>query len=221
MKKLLIADDEPRMLMLIKDFLEDDYHITLAHNGKEALDLYNNYEFDLIILDIMMPIMTGLEVLNEIRRNCDIPIILLTAKTTEVDELTGFVTGADEYIKKPFSPSILKARVQAILKRSKQENLTYTMGQLKIDQASGQVFLEEKLMELSSTEYKLLVHLIKNNHIVLSRDNLLDAVWGHDYVGTDRTVDTTINRLRIKLGSSSHYIQTVRGLGYRFEVADE
>lgn len=220
MKKILIADDEPRMLMLIKDFLESDYDITIANNGQEAIELFNRYDFDLLILDIMMPIMSGLELIEVIRRTSDIPIILLTAKTGESDELTGFLTGADEYIKKPFSPSILKARVHAILRRQ-NTNTSYVKGRLKIDEAAGKINLDDNLLDLSSTEYKLLIHLISNTDIVLSRESLLNSVWGHDYIGTDRTVDTTINRLRIKLGEVSHYIETVRGLGYRFEVSNE
>lgn len=221
MNKILIADDEPRMLMLIKDFLETEYEITTANHGKEALELFKSNDYDLLILDIMMPLMSGLEVLEAIRKVSNVPIILLTAKTTEIDELTGFVTGADEYIKKPFSPSILRARVHAILKRNVKEKPECHIGILKINEAGAQIYLEEKLLDLSSTEYRLLLHLIKNNKIVLSRANLLDAVWGHNYIGTDRTVDTTINRLRLKLGLASSYIETVRGLGYRFEVVDE
>lgn len=216
-KRILIADDEPRMLRLIRDFLSNEYDIYMAHDGSEAIHLFDQESFDLAILDIMMPGYTGLEVLEHIRRSSDMPVIILTAKATELDELTGFLTGADEYIKKPFSPSILRVRVGAILKRSKQEQVN-KHGLISVDRSAAQVTVDNHLIDLSHTEYKLICHFIDNKNIVMTREKLLDTVWGSDYLGTDRTVDTTINRLRIKLGPASHYIETVRGLGYRFEV---
>lgn len=217
-RKILIADDEPRMLMLIQDFLGTEFDIIASCDGQEAVNNFKSHTIDLAILDIMMPKLSGLEVIKEIRKESDIPIILLTAKTTELDELTGFLTGADEYIKKPFSPSILKARVSAIIKRTYGNNDLTNVGCIQLDKQGAQIYVNHEALELSSTEYKLLCHFIDNKSIVMSRETLLNAVWGEDYIGTDRTVDTTINRLRIKLHSASHYIETVRGLGYKFEV---
>lgn len=220
MKKILIADDEPRMLRLIEDFLSSEYDITTANDGKEALQAFYKDQYDLAILDIMMPNLSGLEVLEEIRKTSQVPVIFLTAKTTELDELTGFLSGADEYIKKPFSPSILRARVQVILKRGAPDPST-DYGLIEVDEPCAQVKVNGELLNLTTTEYKLLLYFLKNNKIVMSRDHLLNAVWGEDYFGTDRTVDTTINRLRIKLGPASYYIDTVRGIGYKFEVIYE
>ena len=220
-RKILLADDEPLMLMLISDFLSSDYEIITASDGRQAITTFKEHgDFSLAILDIMMPYLNGLEVLSEIKKDSNIPIILLTAKNTETDELMGLISGADEYIKKPFSPSILKARVDIIIKRiypaiNPQIN---TCGDLSIDLKKGLITCCGKELDLSLTEYNLLKYMIENEGITLSRDSLLDSVWGLDYEGTDRTVDTTINRLRIKLAPSCDYIKTIRGLGYRFEV---
>ncbi|MCH4888139.1 response regulator transcription factor [Acidaminobacter sp. JC074] len=217
-RKILVADDEPRMLMLIKDFLSTEYEVILASDGKEAFDLLNKEAIDMAILDIMMPGYTGLDLIPIIKEKSQIPIILLTAKTTELDELTGFISGADEYIKKPFSPSILRARVTALMKRTYHDDKPEIYGHIQIKRDQALIYLDEDKLDLSSTEYKLLLHFIDNKGLVFSRNALLDAVWGQDYIGTDRTVDTTINRLRIKLKKASYYIETIRGLGYRFEV---
>jgi len=217
-RKILIADDEPRMLMLLNDFLSTEYDVILAEDGIEAYNIFKNDHIDMAILDIMMPGNTGLELIKVFKASSQIPIILLTAKTTELDELTGFVSGADEYIKKPFSPSILRARVTALMQRVYHDNSSESYGILNIEREQAQVYIEDTKLDLSSTEYKLLLHFIDNRGFVFSRNALLNAVWGEDYIGTDRTVDTTINRLRIKLGKASYYIETLRGLGYRFEV---
>ncbi len=217
-RKILIADDEPRMLMLLNDFLSTEYDVILAEDGIEAYNIFKNDHIDMAILDIMMPGNTGLELIKVFKASSQIPIILLTAKTTELDELTGFVSGADEYIKKPFSPSILRARVTALMQRVYHDNSSESYGVLNIEREQAQVYIEDTKLDLSSTEYKLLLHFIDNRGFVFSRNALLNAVWGEDYIGTDRTVDTTINRLRIKLGKASYYIETLRGLGYRFEV---
>lgn len=220
-RKILIADDEPLMLMLISDFLSSDYEIITANDGREALDIYMNTEdISLVILDIMMPYLNGLEVLTEIKKVSKTPTILLTAKNTEMDELTGLISGADEYIKKPFSPSILKARVDIIIKRSyiDIDPEIKKCGELTIDLKKSVISCLDCELDLSHTEYNLLKHMMENESITLSRESLLDSVWGIDYEGTDRTVDTTINRLRIKLSPNCDYIKTIRGLGYRFEV---
>lgn len=220
--KILIADDEPRIIMLVEDFLSREYEIIKAENGKEALEQFERHkDVSLLILDIMMPYFDGLQVLTEIRKSSTVPVMMLTAKTTELDELTGFLSGADEYIKKPFSPSILRARVGAIIQRTFTPVSTSLGRRLAIDEQAAIVSVDGQAIDLSLTEYKLMVYFIENRNVVLKRDQLLDAVWGIDYVGTDRTVDTTINRLRIKLAGVSHYIETVRGLGYRFEVMDD
>lgn len=218
--KILIADDETRMRILISDFLTNEgYEIIEAADGKQAIDIfYNDPEINLVILDIMMPYIDGLEVCAQIRKISDIPIIMLTAKNTEKDELYGFRKGTDEYIKKPFSPSILVARVNALVNRTYKNTDIMTKGNLEIDTQTHTVKSNEEIIALSLTEYKLLLYMIENETQVLSRDKLLNNVWGFDYDGTDRTVDTHINRLRVKLKTCGDYVTTVRGYGYKFEV---
>jgi len=218
--KILFADDEKNMRLLVADFLEmEGYKVLLAVDGEEALQkLYENPDLSLIILDIMMPRMSGIEVLEEIRERCHIPVIMLTAKSSETDELEGFQYGADEYISKPFSPKILVARVNALLRRSYLMQDETKIGVLHIKPSSMKVYVNEKKIVLSRTEFNLLSCLVSNSGIILTRDQLLDRVWGYDYHGTDRTVDTHINRLRSKLQEAGEYIETVRGFGYRFGV---
>jgi len=220
MKKILVADDEKRMRILISDFLTDaGYEIIEAKDGAEAIDMFmENADIDLIILDVMMPHYSGWDVCQEIRRTSKVPIIMLTAKTQETDELYGFKKGADEYIKKPFRPSILVARVNAIIKRSYNETSKILKGILCIDKDKHTVTIKGISTVLSITEYKLLIFLIENEGIVISRDMILANVWGYDYDGTDRTVDTHVKRLRDKLLSAGHYVKTVRGYGYKFEA---
>lgn len=218
--KILVADDETRMRILIGDFLSNEgYEIIEAADGREAINkFYEDQSIKLVILDIMMPYIDGLEVCAQIRKVSDVPIIMLTAKNTENDELSGFRKGTDEYIKKPFSPSILVARVNALVNRVYKTQEDILKGNLEINTETHTVKACEELINLSLTEYKLLMYMIENERQILSRDKLLNSVWGFDYEGTDRTVDTHINRLRIKLKNCGDYITTVRGYGYKFEV---
>lgn len=216
--KILFADDEKNMQILVADFLErEGYDVLLAKNGEEAIQKFcDNPDVSLVILDIMMPIMDGLEVLEAIRERCSVPVIMLTAKSAESDELEGFQYGADEYISKPFSPMILVARVNALLRRSYRFTEETEIGLLVLKPGSMEVFLNGRKLNLSRTEFNLLSYFVANRGITLTRDQLLDNVWGYGYQGTDRTVDTHINRLRAKLGQENEYIETVRGYGYRF-----
>jgi len=218
--KILFADDERNMRILVSDFLEmEGYKVLLAVDGEEALQkFYENPDLSLIILDIMMPRMSGIEVLEEIRERCHIPVIMLTAKSAETDELEGFQCGADEYISKPFSPRILVARVNALLRRSYPMQKETKIGVLHVKPSSMEVYVNDRRIVLSRTEFNLLSCFVANSGITLTRDQLLDSVWGYDYQGTDRTVDTHINRLRSKLQEASEYIETIRGYGYRFGV---
>lgn len=218
--KILIADDEKRMRILISSFLKNaDYEVIEANDGAEAINLFmENQDIKLVILDVMMPIYNGFEVCKELKRISNIPIIMLTAKTAESDELNGFSLGADEYIKKPFSPSILVARVNALLKRCYSDISILHKGHLSIDFESHIVRCHEDVINLSLTEYKLFLYLVENEGVVVDRNTLLNNVWGYDYQGTDRTVDTHIKRLRDKLQDGSIYVNTIRGYGYKFEV---
>lgn len=221
MKKILIADDEERIRILVTDFLEKEgYQVLEAADGGSALTLFEEEnDIDLAILDVMMPVMDGWEVCKQIRNRSKLPIIMLTAKNQEYDELYGFDIGADEYVRKPFSPSILVARVNALLRRSSPAIPVIQWGQLTIDDHCHEVRLNEELLELSPKEYELLLFLVQNKGKVFNRDQLLNHIWGYEYEGGYRTVDTHINRLRIKLDSYSTCIKTVRGFGYKFEVA--
>ena len=217
--KILIVDDEFRMRKLVGDFLRRaGYQIIEAENGKKALEIISE-EVDLIILDVMMPEYDGWTVCREIRKQYKMPIIMLTAKSEESDELFGFENGADEYITKPFSPHILVVRIKALLRRTKVEaHTSLIFGKLVIDDKAHQVMLGEQIMELSPKEYDILYCLARNHGIVLSREQILNQVWNYNYFGDLRTVDTHINRLRIKLGIENNFIHTIRGLGYKFEV---
>lgn len=218
--KILIADDEERIRILVSDFLKvNNYSILEASNGEEAINMfYEDPSIHLLILDVMMPLMNGFEVLDEIRKISQVPVIMLTAKNAEQDELKGFNTGADEYITKPFRPTILMARVKALLTRTYGSTMTATYGALTIDMEQHSLKVKEVSVQLSQTEFKLLSYLISNQDNVLSRDQILNNVWGFDYYGTARTVDTHMNRLRIKLNEAGDYIKTIRGYGYKFEV---
>lgn len=219
---ILVADDEERMRRLVCDFLKKQgYNVIEAENGKQALDYFIEMEqsISLVILDVMMPIMDGWEVLQAIRKFSKIPVIMLTAKSSESDELLGFGFGADEYITKPFSPMILIARVQAVLKRYNVVlNEKKEFAGLEIDETAHSVYSDGEEIELTPKEFELLVYLCNNVGIALSRDKILNSVWDYEYFGDARTVDTHIKKLRLKLGSKGDYIQTIRGLGYKFEV---
>lgn len=219
MEKILIADDEQLMRQLVIDFLRPEgYEILEASDGKEALEIYDKEHPDLILLDVMMPGYDGWTVCREIRRESTVPIMMLTAKGEEIDQLFAYDLGADEYITKPFSPKILVAKIKALLRRSQNEQETHETDEgVAIDRDARQVVLDGKNVDLNPTEYKLLNYLMSNTGKALSRRQILNQVWNYDYYGDLRTVDTHINRLRIKLGDKGRYIRTVRGYGYRYD----
>lgn len=219
MEKILIADDEQLMRQLVIDFLKPEgYEILEASDGKEALDIYDKEHPDLILLDVMMPGYDGWTVCREIRRESTVPIMMLTAKGEEIDQLFAYDLGADEYITKPFSPKILVAKIKALLRRSQNEQETHEADDgVAIDRDARQVVIDGKNVDLSPTEYKLLNYLMSNTGKALSRRQILNQVWNYDYYGDLRTVDTHINRLRIKLSDKGRYIRTVRGYGYRYD----
>ena len=219
---ILVVDDEQRMRKIVKDFLVASGYIVLeAEDGEKALEVFqeNKNKIDLILLDVMMPKLDGWSVLRQIRQEAKVPIIMLTARGEEQDELFGFELGVDEYISKPFSPKILVARVQAILKRtSAEENKATDYGGIEIDKNGRVVKIEGKTIELSLREYELLLYLVENENIALSRDKILNNVWNYDYYGDSRTIDSHIKKIRHKLGKKGKYIKTMRGIGYKFEV---
>lgn len=220
--KILVVDDESRMRKLVKDFLvKKQYKVLEAGDGEEAIEVFfGNKDISLIILDVMMPKMDGWEVCKEIRKFSKVPIIMLTAKSEENDELKGFELGVDEYISKPFSPKILVARVDAILRRANKigADMTIEAGDIKVDKAAHIVKVNDKEIELSFKEFELLTYFIENKGIALSRENILNNVWNYDYFGDARTIDTHVKKLRSKLGDCGDYIKTVWGMGYKFEV---
>lgn len=219
---VLIVDDEARMRKLIKDFLlQKDYTVLEAENGEKALDMFEEKknEIGIILLDVMMPKLDGWSVLRQIRQTSKVPIIMLTARGEEQDELFGFELGVDEYISKPFSPKILVARVEAILKRATaNENDVKEYAGITIDTDGRTVKIDGKDVEMSLREYELLKYLVDNEGIALSRDKILNNVWNYDYYGDSRTIDSHIKKIRHKLGKKGKYIQTMRGVGYKFEV---
>ena len=223
MERILIVEDESRMRSLIGDYLKKEgYFICEAANGMEAVDIFGKTEVDLIILDIMMPYMDGFEVCKKVRKTSEVPIIILTARSEEDDKLLGYELGADDYVTKPFSPKVLVAKAKALLKRMKSieevKSDVVSFDGLSINELSHEVTIDNVSIQLSPKEYELLIFLSKNKGIALTRDKLLDGVWGFDYYGDLRTVDTHIKRLREKLGEKAHLIATVRGSGYKFEV---
>lgn len=218
--KILVVDDESRMRKLIRDFLtKSGYEVLEAENGEEAVDIFMaEKDIALIILDVMMPKMDGWETCREIRKNSKVPIIMLTAKSSEEDELRGFDLGVDEYISKPFSPKILVARVEAVLRRSNAgSDEILTVGDIVIDKSAHRVTVEGREVELSYKEFELLTYFAENRGIALSREKILNNVWNYDYFGDARTIDTHVKKLRSKLGEKE-YIQTVWGLGYKLVV---
>ena len=220
--KILVVDDESRMRKLVKDFLtKKNFQVLEAGNGEEAMDIfYEEKDIALIILDVMMPKMDGWEVCREIRKNSKVPIIMLTARSDERDELLGFDLGVDEYISKPFSPKILVARVEAILRRTGQNNPedVISAGGIVIDKAAHLATVDGKPMELSFKEFELLTYFLENQGIALSREKILNSVWNYDYFGDARTIDTHVKKLRSKMGDKGEYIKTVWVMGYKFEV---
>ncbi len=220
--RILIVDDEARMRKLLRDFLtKADYEVIEAENGQQALDIFYQEmnTIDLILLDVMMPIMDGWQVCREIRGYSKVPIIMLTAKSDEKDELQGFELGVDEYITKPFSPKILVARVEAIMRRTGQSTgEVLEAGGIVVDKGAHQILVDGKPVEMTSKEFELMQYFIENQGIALSREKILNAVWDYDYFGDARTIDTHVKKLRSKLGSKGVYIKTIWGLGYKFEV---
>ena len=219
--KVLVVDDESRMRKLVKGFLSvKGFQVIEAADGEEAVDIFfNQKDISLILLDVMMPRMDGWEVLKTIRQYSQVPIIMLTARAEERDELQGFELGVDEYISKPFSPKILTARVEAILRRSKVAvSEVINVGGICIDKAAHQVTVDGKNVDLSYKEFELMTYFAENQGIALSREKILNNVWNYDYFGDARTIDTHVKKLRSKLGSKGDYIKTIWGMGYKFEV---
>ena len=221
--KILVVDDESRMRKLLRDFLvRKNFTVLEAGDGEEALEIfYREKDLSLIILDVMMPKLSGFEVLKEIRETSQIPVIMVTAKGDESDELQGFDLGVDEYIAKPFSPKILVARVEAILRRTTpdgEEEKLLTAGEITLDRMAHQVTIGGKNIDLSYKEFELLAYFMENNGIALSREKILTSVWNYDYFGDARTIDTHVKKLRSKLGEQGDYIKTIWGMGYKFEV---
>lgn len=221
-QKILVVDDENRMRKLVKDFLQrENFEVLEAGDGSEALDVFfAHQDIALIILDVMMPKMDGWQVCREIRQYSKVPIIMLTAKSDEKDELQGFDLGVDEYITKPFSPKILVARVEAILRRSNALVADDTMeaGGIELNKAAHEVLIDGKSVELSYKEFELLAYFMSNQGVALSRERILNNVWNYDYFGDARTIDTHVKKLRSKLGAKGEYIKTIWGMGYKFEV---
>ncbi|MBR5406984.1 MAG: response regulator transcription factor [Lachnospiraceae bacterium] len=220
--KILVVDDEARMRKLVSDFLvREGYSVIEAADGNEALDrFYENNDLSLLILDVMMPGPDGFEVCREVRSQSKVPIIMLTAKGDERDELQGFDLGVDEYISKPFSPKILVARVNALLRRSNvldaEEKLE--AGGIVLDKKSHTVEIDGKSVELSFKEFELLAYFMENQSVALSREKILNNVWNYDYFGDARTIDTHVKKLRSKIGEKGDYIKTIWGMGYKFEA---
>ena len=217
--KILVADDESRMRKLVKDFLlKSNFEVLEAEDGSQALDLfYATKDIALIILDVMMPKMDGFEVCREIRQTSQVPIIMLTAKGDEPDELQGFQLGVDEYITKPFSPKILVARVEAVLRRTNQAEETELLeyGGIVVDKTAHSVTIDGKPVDLSFKEFELLTYFMENKGIALSREKILNHVWNYDYFGDARTIDTHVKKLRSKLGDKGDLIKTIWGVGYK------
>jgi DNA-binding response OmpR family regulator len=219
---ILIVEDEKGIRNLVSMYFnKEGFNIYEAEDGEEALDMFKLYDIDLVILDIMIPFINGFEVCRYIRDTSNVPIIILTAKTLEQDILLGFELGADEYVTKPFSPKVLVAKAKAVLKRTENQhdkNDIFSFGGLSVDFSSGTVIINGNEINLTKKEYELLRYLIYNRGAILPKETILDKVWGYEYFGDPRTVDTHIRRLREKLGEQSRFIITVRGRGYRFGI---
>ncbi|MDD5934890.1 MAG: response regulator transcription factor [Clostridiales bacterium] len=219
--KVLVVDDESRMRKLVKDFLKKNkFDVVEAEDGEQAVDLFfKQKDIALIILDVMMPKMDGWQVCREIRKYSKVPIIMLTAKSDERDELLGFELGVDEYISKPFSPKILVARVEAIIRRSVPvDEEIVEIGGITVNQSAHEVKIDGTPIELSVKEFELLTYFITNKGVALSREKILNNVWNYDYFGDARTIDTHVKKLRSKMGKKGEYIKTIWGMGYKFEV---
>lgn len=224
-QKILIVEDDINMLNLLQDILiDEDYQTSTAENGLIALEKHKSFQPDLVLLDVMMPELDGYSFLKEIRKDSDTPTILLTARSLESDEIQGFELGADDYITKPFKIGLLLARINAVLSRSSKntkKNKLNKYGDIEIKKDSLEVKIGSEVLNLTAKEYQLLIYMTENAGIAVSRDSILDKVWGFDYYGDTRTVDTHIKRLRSKMLHCKNYIKTLRGTGYIFEVPDE
>lgn len=220
--KILVVDDESRMRKLVRDFLvKSNYDVLEAGDGEEALDIFfQNKDIALIVLDVMMPKLDGWQVCREIRNYSKVPIIMLTARADEHDELQGFQIGVDEYISKPFSPKILVARIEAILRRTRQHDATEVIscGGIQMDKSAHQVMIDGKPVDLSYKEFELLAYFLENQGIALSREKILNNVWNYDYFGDARTIDTHVKKLRSKMGEKGELIKTIWGMGYKLEA---
>ena len=220
--KILVVDDESRMRKLVRDFLvKSGYDVLEAGDGEEALDIFfKEKEIALVVLDVMMPKMDGWQVCREIRAYSKVPIIMLTARADEQDELQGFQMGVDEYVTKPFSPKILVARIEAILRRTKQmsDEEVLSCGGIRLDKAAHQVHIDGNPVELSYKEFELLAYFLENRGIALSRERILNNVWNYDYFGDARTIDTHVKKLRSKMGEKGELIKTIWGMGYKLDV---
>ncbi|MCM1569697.1 MAG: response regulator transcription factor [Roseburia sp.] len=223
--KILVVDDESRMRKLVGDFLvKSNFEVLEAENGEQAVDIFfEQKDIALLVLDVMMPKMDGWQVCREIRTYSQVPIIMLTAKADERDELLGFQLGVDEYISKPFSPKILVARIEAVLRRSgKQEKEEIlTCGGILVNKAAHQVLIDDKPVELSYKEFELLTYFMENQGLALSREKILNHVWNYDYFGDARTIDTHVKKLRSKMGEKGELIKTIWGMGYKLEAGQE
>lgn len=222
--KVLVADDDPYIIKLMVDILKKQgYQSLVAENGEEAIDLFfENNDIDLVILDVMMPLFSGWEVLMEIREHSDVPIIMLTALGDETNEIKGLNHGADDYIAKPFSYNVFVARLEALLRKAKKRQLErITLESLIIEQESRRVYIGDEDCKLNRKEYNLLMYLYINRNRVITRDQLIDHIWGYDFDGNPRTLDTHIKTLRCKLNNYGNYIKTIRGIGYMFERGDQ
>ena len=221
--RVLVVDDEERLRKLVRDFLiKEDYEVLEAYDGQEALEVFEEHpDIALILLDVMMPRLNGFDTLKEIRKKSDVPVIMLTAKSEEEDELNGFALGVDEYISKPFSPKVLVARVNAVLRRTKEESgdeKTLSVGGIEMSIDAHEVVIDGKRLDLSVKEFELLEYFIRNQGIALSREKILNSVWDYDYFGDARTIDTHVKKLRSKMGEKGEYIKTIWGMGYKFEA---
>ena len=219
MFNILVCDDDKEIVDAIDIYLsQEGYHILKAYDGLQAIEIMKKEEVHLILLDIMLPSMSGFDLLKRIREKSDVPVIILTARCSEEDQLRGFALGADDYLVKPFLLSVLKAHIEALLRRVNGNSRRKNYGIISVDRDGHKVFLSGEEIILTPKEYEVLNFLMMNEKIVLSRDRMLDEIWGVDYNGTDRSVDTIIKQLRLKLGDAGRYIDTIYGTGYRFEV---
>lgn len=221
-EKILVVDDDTNICELLRLYLtKEGYQVTVANDGEEGLEKFNQVKPDMVLLDVMMPKMDGWEVLKTIRKYSRVPVIMLTARSEERDELQGFSLGVDEYISKPFSPKILVARVEAILRRTNVSSAdSVNVGGICIDKAAHQVTIDGQEIDLSFKEFELLTYFVENQGIALSREKILNNVWNYDYFGDARTIDTHVKKLRSKMGEKGEYIKTIWGMGYKFEVSE-